>query len=70
MRRAQALPRFEGDFETVIVLGYAPGADEQQFLDNVEAARNEMAIDKRGDATGGFSPAAVKVREGLRPRAL
>jgi hypothetical protein len=61
-----AQPRFDGDFDTVVVSGYTPGADEQAFLDSVEAARTEFAADKGGDDTGGFSKAAIALRQGLR----
>ena len=59
-------PRFEGDFDTVIVAGYAPGGDEQALLDSVEAAKAELAVDKGGDDTGSFSKAAIALRQGLR----
>jgi hypothetical protein len=42
-----AEPRFEGDFDTVVALGYLPGPDEQMLLDNIKAAKAEMANDKR-----------------------
>jgi hypothetical protein len=59
-------PRFEGDFDTVVALGYLPGPDEQLLLDNIEAAKAEMANDKRKDVSERLSPTAVKLRERLR----
>jgi hypothetical protein len=59
-------PRFEGDFDSVVVLSYVPGNDEQVFLDNIEAAKAEFAADKLGDTTGDYSPAVIKSREALR----
>jgi hypothetical protein len=61
-------PRFEGDFDTVIVSGYVPGSDEQAFLDCVEAAKSEFATDKGNDVAGGFSPAVIKSREAQRKK--
>ena len=59
-------PRFEGDFETVTALGYVPVPDEQVFLEKIEAAKSEMAADKRADITGNYSPMVVGIRENLR----
>jgi hypothetical protein len=59
-------PRFEGDFDTVVVAGYVPGADQQAMLDGIAAAGTELAADKAGDDTGNFSKAVITAREGLR----
>jgi hypothetical protein len=64
--RDAAPPRFERDFDTVVVSGYVPGADEQALLDSVEAAKTELAADKGGDDTGNFSKAVIAAREALR----
>lgn len=65
--RDSAQPRFDGDFDHVVVHGYVPEPDEVAFLEAIDLARNELAEDKLIDtATSGFSQAVVELRIGLR----
>ncbi len=68
--RDRTPPRFEGDFDLVVVSGYVPGSDDQAFLDCVETAKSEFAADKGNDVAGGFSPAVIKSREAQRKKAV
>jgi hypothetical protein len=60
--------RFDGDFDVIIASGYAPGSDEQTWLDSIEATKTELFADKRSDsdATLGYSPSIIELRQRLR----
>jgi hypothetical protein len=59
-------PRFDGDFELVLVEGYNPTLEHKVFLDHVQEAVDELAADKPRDLTGNFSQSVISFRENQR----
>jgi hypothetical protein len=63
------VPRFEGDFDLVVMPGYQPTQDELAFFDSINRACAEFAADKRRDVSGGFTQTVINAREGQRKSA-